>query len=77
MTETSDEIRLNASSKAGVGMPNDRLQAIMTFLEEPDSQEMRALRDGGEAAARWGGLLTASAAPAVGFDLLLTLRRLF
>ncbi len=61
----------------GFGMPNARLQAVLSGEEAPGSAELGALREAARAASGWGGILAGEASPGEGFCLTLTLKKLF
>ncbi|MFC7737630.1 hypothetical protein ACFQX4_17715 [Roseomonas sp. GCM10028921] len=75
--EQSSTSMLITSVNDGFGMPEARLEAVLSGQEPPGSPELGNLREAVRAAASWGGQLKAEASPGQGFRLSLTLKILF
>jgi len=62
-------------ANCGFGIPNERLQHVLSSPEIPASEELRALREALKLVGNWGGTLNITSEVGRGYEVLLKLRQ--
>jgi signal transduction histidine kinase len=74
LQEDVQAVMLEASNK-GFGLPEKRLEALISGPDEPQSNEFRRLRAGARDVAQWGGSFEATSVMGAGFKFRITLHK--